>query len=64
MVEETAMVVDSERRSWEFICFNMRCYNYLEPEEQESEKRKKKKKTNLESVDEGQSKNGGKVEAA
>ena len=42
----------------------MRCYNYLEPEEQESEKRKKKKKTNLESVDEGQSKNGGKVEAA
>ena len=54
MVEETAMVVDSERTS-RFICFNMCYYNYHpKPKGQEAGKKKKKKK-HLEpmSVDEG-----------
>ena len=53
MVEETVMVVDSERTS-RFICFNMRYYNYHpEPKEQETGKKKKKKHLELMSVDEG-----------
>ena len=66
MVEEKAMVVDSERTSREFICFNMCYYNHHpEPKEQEPGK-KKKKKRDLEpiSVDEGRSEICRKVEAA
>ena len=63
VVEETAMVVDSERTFW-FICFNICYYNYhAEPKGQEPGKKKKKKK-HLEPVDEGRFKNCRKVEAA
>ena len=67
MVEETVMVVDSERTS-RFICLNMCYYNYHpEPSEKEPVKKKKKKeKKHLEpmSVDDGRFKICPKVESA
>jgi hypothetical protein len=66
VVEETAMVVDSERTS-RFICLNICYYNYHpEPSEQEPGKKKKKNKKHVEpmSVDDGRFNICRKVESA